>query len=101
MLPSAWVYILTNKHHTTFYVGITNNLVTRLWEHRTKRHVGSFTAKYNLDKIIYLESFVVITEAIKREKYIKGKNRKWKMDLITKMNPEWKDLTEEINKGYK
>lgn len=78
MLPSAWVYILTNKYHTTFYVGITNNLPTRLWEHRTKQHVRSFTGKYNLTKLIYFESFGVITEAIKREKYIKGKNRKWK-----------------------
>ena len=101
MLPSAWVYILTNKYHTTFYVGITNNLLTRLWEHRMKQGTKSFTAKYNLFKLVFYESFEAITKAIKREKYIKGKTREWKIDLINKMNPEWRDLTDEINKGYR
>ena len=96
MLPSAWVYIVTNNHHTTLYVGMTNDLPTRAWEHRTKSNPKSFTAKYNLHKVVYFEQFETIVEAIKREKYIKGKSRKWKEELINKMNPEWRDLTDDI-----
>src|SRR5687767_8381540 len=53
MNHTGWVYIMTNKHNTAFYVGMTNNLSTRVWEHRTKRNPKSFTAKYNLDKLVY------------------------------------------------
>ena len=101
MTPSAWVYIITNKHHTTLYVGITNALPSRLWEHRSKQDPRSFSAKYNLYKLVYYESFELITEAIKREKYIKGKTRKWKEELINTMNPGWKDLTAEVEKLYR
>jgi putative endonuclease len=100
MLPSAWVYIVTNDHHTTLYVGMTNDLPTRGWEHRTKSNPKSFTAKYNLHKVVYYESFESIEEAIKREKYIKGKTRKWKENKINEMNPEWRDLTEDIMRLY-
>ena len=100
MLASAWVYIVTNEHHTTLYVGMTNALPTRVWEHRTKSNPKSFTAKYNLHKIVYYEAFESIVEAIKREKYIKGKSRKWKEERINEMNPEWKDLAEEIMRLY-
>jgi putative endonuclease len=93
----AWVYILTNKHNTTLYVGSSDNLWTRLWEHRTKRIPKSFTARYNIYKLIYYEGFEFIEEAGAREEYIKGKSRKWKEQLINKMNPEWNDLTEQIN----
>lgn len=92
-MSSAWIYILTNQHNTTLYVGVTNNLRTRLWEHRTKRNAGSFTSRYNLNKLVYYEGFDLILEAINREKFIKGKTRKWKEDLIKKLNPNWNDLT--------
>jgi putative endonuclease len=96
MGSSFRIYILTNKHNTTLYVGVTNNLPARLWEHRTKRNPKCFTARYNIFKLIYFESFDSIEDAIKREKYIKGKKRQWKEDLIKTMNPEWKDLTNEV-----
>jgi putative endonuclease len=92
MLPSAWIYILTNKHNTTLYVGVTNNLPARLWEHRTKQNPKCFTARYNLYKLVYYEEFELIADAVERERYIKGKTRQWKEDLINTINPEWKDL---------
>ena len=96
MEPAAWIYILANKHNTTLYIGVTNNLPTRIWEHLTKVNKGSFTARYNLTKLVYYEGFELIVEAIRREKYIKGKSRKWKDDLIKSVNPEFKDLIREI-----
>jgi putative endonuclease len=96
MLPVAYVYILTNQHHTVLYVGMTTDLRTRLWEHRQKINPGSFTARYNVFKPVYYQEFVTEEEALERERFIKGKVRKWKNDLVQSMNPEWKDLTEEI-----
>lgn len=100
MLPVAWIYIITNKHNTTLYVGVTNNLTRRLGEHRTKRNPKSFTARYNLNKLVYYESFQFIREAIAREKYIKGKTRKWKEALINSMNPHMDDLSSEFAGEY-
>jgi putative endonuclease len=88
----AWIYILTNERHTVLYVGVTTDLATRMWEHRTKSNEKSFTARYNVHKLIYHEGFETIIEAIDREKYIKGKKRDWKEALIGRMNPEWKEL---------
>jgi putative endonuclease len=96
MLPSAWTYILTNGRHTTLYVGSTNDLPTRLWEHRVKQNPRSFTARYNVSHLVYYEAFELIADAVRRERFIKGKSRKWKEALINKINPEWKDLTDEI-----
>ena len=101
MRPSAWVYILTNHpRHTVLYVGSTIDIPLRLWEHRTKRKARCFTARYNVFKPVHYEPFENIDDAVKREGFIKGKTRKWKEDLITKMNPEWRDLTEEIMRKY-
>ncbi len=85
------VYILTNKNNTVLYVGVTNNLMRRIWEHKSKLIEG-FTKKYNVDKLIYFESFDSPEEAIKREKQLKAGSRKKKIDLINNKNPEWKDL---------
>ena len=93
IMHCAWVYILTNSRHTVLYVGVTNNLATRLWEHRTKQNPTCFTARYNIHKLIYYEGLDSIVEAIAREKFIKGKSRKWKEALVQKMNPDWNDLT--------
>lgn len=101
MLPSAFVYILTNIHNTVLYVGVTNALRTRVWEHKRKQNSKSFTAKYNIYKLVYFETFESIIEAITREHYIKGKTRKWKEVLINKTNAEWKDLTDEIMEKYR
>lgn len=94
MLHSAWVYIITNKNNTTLYVGVTTDLSTRLWEHRNKQDPNSFSARYNLNKLVYYEGFNTIMEAIDREKYMKGKSRQWKINVINLKNREWKDLTE-------
>ena len=93
IMRGGWVYILTNKNHAVLYVGVTNDLRTRVWEHYTKRDTKSFTAQYNVNKLVYFEEFDSIVDAIKREKYIKRKTRKWKEGLIGKVNPEWKELT--------
>jgi putative endonuclease len=85
------IYILTNKNNTVFYVGVTNNLTRRIWEHKSKLIEG-FTKKYNVDKLVYLETFDNPSDAIKREKQLKAGSRKKKVELINKLNPEWKDL---------
>jgi putative endonuclease len=96
MVHGGSVYILTNKNNTTVYTGVTSDLQARLWEHQHKIDSRSFTSKYNLVKLVYYEHLPSIEEAIDREKYIKGKVRRWKNDLITSRNPEWKDLTAEV-----
>ena len=92
MRTRAWIYILTNVNHTVLYVGVTNNIRTRILEHRSKQDIKSFTARYNVNILVYYEGFDSIVEAIAREKYIKRKTRKWKEGLIGKVNPEWKEL---------
>ncbi|MBS1556218.1 MAG: GIY-YIG nuclease family protein [Bacteroidetes bacterium] len=96
MLPVAFVYILTNKINTVLYMGMTTDVRTRLWEHREKINPKSFTARYNVSKLIYYEPYQSVEEAVERERYIKGKTRKWKADLVATMNPNWNDLTVEI-----
>ena len=92
IMRGGWVYILTNKNHTALYVGVTNDLRTRLWEHKSNQSPRSFTARYNVDKLIYYEWFDSIVDAIAREKFLKGKTRKWKVELIKKSNPAWNEL---------
>jgi len=87
----GFVYILTSKWNTVLYVGVTSDLVKRIYEHKQK-FVDGFTKKYNLHKLVYYEMFETITEAIEREKVIKGWLRKKKIVLVQSMNPEWKDL---------
>jgi putative endonuclease len=96
MPPVAYVYILTNKHHTVMYVGMTTDLRTRLWEHQQKINPGSFTARYNVFKPVFYQGFTTVEEAIERERFIKGKVRRWKNDLVESKNPQWKDWTEDI-----
>lgn len=89
------VYIMTNYLNTTFYIGVTNNLLRRVYEHKTKQNNG-FTAKYNLGKLVYFELTSSIKDAIKREKQLKNWKQKWKIDLIKSLNSSFKDLSEEI-----
>jgi len=89
------VYILANKHNTTLYIGVTNNLNRRVYEHQQKL-VSSFTQKYNLTKLVYFELHERVETAILREKQLKNWHREWKVNLIKQNNPEFKDLTEEI-----
>lgn len=86
-----YVYILTNKNHTVFYTGITNDLPRRCFEHKNKLIKG-FTEKYNADKLVYFEIFDYVDLAIQREKQIKGYSRAKKLSLINKINSGWGDL---------
>src|SRR5882762_8540729 len=88
-----FVYIMTNQHDTVLYTGVTGDLEQREFDHKTKANPG-FTAKYNCDKLVYVEEFDDVEKAIKREKQLKRYRREWKDDLINKINPEWKDLSE-------
>jgi len=94
-MEQYFVYILTNKRNNVLYVGITNNLIRRVYEHKNKL-ISGFTSKYNVNKLVYYESFQSIFDAIKREKEIKGWKREKKVALINSFNPEWKDLYEEL-----
>lgn len=89
----GFVYIMTNKNDTVLYTGVTSNINERVIQHKNKKHPGSFSAKYNADKLVYYEKFDTIGDAIKREKQIKSGSRKQKTNLINSMNPEWKDLS--------
>jgi len=87
---------MTNRYHTVLYVGVTNDLLRRVIEHKSGKG-GVFTSKYILNKLVYYEVGNEINYAILREKQIKGRSRQKKIDLINCVNPEWKDLYEEFS----
>jgi len=95
-MKPGFVYILTNKNHTTLYVGVTSQIVQRMNQHRNKAFPKSFSAQYNLTKLVYYEVFQEIGDAIGREKQLKAGSRQKKLDAIHSINPEWKDLYDEI-----
>ncbi len=86
-----YVYIMTNRMHGTLYVGVTNDIARRAWEHR-EGVVEGFTKKYGLKMLVHVEEFQSIDDAIHREKRLKHWNRAWKVALIEKTNPNWEDL---------
>ncbi len=87
-----FVYILTNRHKTVLYVGVTNDLPRRIYEHKQHLDKSSFTARYNTDKLVYFETLSDPYHAIEREKQLKGWNRKRKEKLVESKNPNWDDL---------
>jgi len=87
---------MTNKRNTTFCIGVTSELKYRIWQHKNKTYSNSFTTRYNLVKQIYYESYPTIEEAIAKEKQLKRLHRAWKINLITSVNPDFKDLYEDI-----
>ena len=89
------VYLMTNAHNTVIYCGVTNNLARRVYEHKNGLG-GIFTKKYNVNKLVYYEVGDNVNAALAREKQIKGGSRKKKIDLVNSINPEWKDLFDEI-----
>jgi putative endonuclease len=91
-----FVYIMTNRKGGTLYIGVTNDLARRGYEHREKMQKG-FTEKYNLNRLVYYESYPTAPEAIAREKAMKKWNRAWKIRRIEEMNPDWRDLYSELN----
>jgi putative endonuclease len=89
-LKKGFVYIMSNKHATTYYVGVTNNIERRVKEHKNSE--SNFTSRYNLHCLMYYETISDIKTAIKREKQLKNWHREWKIKLIQTINPEFKDL---------
>jgi putative endonuclease len=90
-----YLYIMTNKLDSVLYASVTSDLEKRVYEHKSKLIKG-FTEKYNVDKLVYYEIFDEINDAIGREKQIKAGNRQKKIDLISKMNPSWIDLSNKL-----
>jgi putative endonuclease len=90
-----WVYILASKPGGTLYVGVTNDLVRRAFEHR-EGLVQGFTRRYGVKMLVYFEEHSTAMEAIQREKNIKHWSREWKIDLVVASNPDWRDLYTEI-----
>lgn len=91
----SFIYILTNKYNNVLYTGVTSDLKKRIWQHREKL-VDGFTKRYNVTKLVYYEVFADIHDAIAREKQIKAGSRQKKIDLIVGMNPEWRDLYDDL-----
>ncbi len=93
---SYFVYIMTNKSDEVLYTGVTNNLIRRVFEHKTHVDPKAFTTRYNIEKLVYYEQYSEPDYAIAREKQIKGWNRARKNKYINEKNPEWRDLYDEI-----
>ncbi len=94
-MKQYYVYILASKKNGTLYIGVTSDLVKRIYEHKNNL-VEGFSKEYNVHSLVYYELHQEIEEVILREKQMKKWNRKWKMRLIEEKNPEWKDLYNEI-----
>jgi len=92
-----YVYIMANKRNGTLYIGMTNDLIRRVYEHRNNL-VECFTKRYRVHSLVYYEQTGDVDAALNREKRLKDWHRKWKLKLIESLNPEWKDLWEEINR---
>jgi putative endonuclease len=95
MEHNYYVYIITNYTNTTLYIGVTNDLVKRIYQHKSEV-VDGFSKKYKLNKLVYFEQSSDITNAIQREKQLKNWHRTWKINLIKQNNPEFKDLYNDI-----
>ena len=94
-MKNYYIYIMANKTNTTIYIGVTSNLIKRVWEHKNKL-VDGFTKHYNVNKLVYYEETTDVNSAIAREKQLKGWNRAKKNKLIDSINPNWKDLYDDI-----
>jgi putative endonuclease len=94
-MREAWVYMMTNRRDGTLYTGVTSHIARRAWEHREGILPG-FTKTYRLKRLVWAERHATILSAIQREKNIKHWPRKWKVDLIVAMNPDWRDLYDQI-----
>ena len=99
-MKPGFIYILTNKNNTTLYIGVTTNIISRIQQHKDKINLKSFTAKYNLDKLVYYEAYQEIGDAIGREKHLKAGNRANKIRLIESLNPTWRDLYERVKTEF-
>lgn len=95
MLNNYYVYIMASKTNGTLYIGMTNDLSKRVYQHKNKCTDG-FTKKYNVSKLVYYEEANLPEDAINREKQLKNWHRQWKINLIESMNPEWRDLADDL-----
>lgn len=94
-MKNYYVYILATKKNGVLYIGVTDDLIGRAYKHRQEL-VPSFTSKYHVHKLVYFEATESIESAIKKEKQLKKWNRAWKIELIEKTNPDWKDLYKDL-----
>lgn len=94
-MKAGYVYILSNKPEGALYIGVTSDLIKRIYEHRTKAIKG-FSRKYHLHHLVYFEVLDEIADAIVREKQLKNWHRQWKVNLISDVNPYWRDLYPEL-----
>ena len=92
---SFWVYILASRRNGTLYIGMTDDLVRRAWEHRTGTIPG-FTRKYGIKMLVWFEQHETRESALQRERQLKKWNRSWKLQLIERFNPSWEDLADEL-----
>lgn len=92
-MKKSYIYFMANKNNTVIYIGVSGDLLKRVYQHKTKTYKG-FTSKYNCDKLVYFEEFEDINIAIVREKQLKAGNRKRKEELIQQENPNWEDLSD-------
>jgi len=95
-MKPGFIYIITNKSNSTLYIGVTSNLPKRILQHKAKHYKDSFSARYNLSKLVYYEGFQMIGDAIVREKQLKAGSRAKKIALIVALNPNWEDLHKEL-----
>ncbi len=91
-----WVYMMSNAHNTVLYIGVTNSIERRVQEHKAHLDPRSFTARYNVEKLVWYEAHDSIIAAIAREKQLKRWRRAWKIEIIEKENPAWRDRFTEI-----
>ena len=94
-MKSYYVYIMASKRNGTLYIGVTNDLLKRVYEHKNN-FINGFTKKYNIHSLVYFEQCGDIESAIIREKQLKKWNRKWKLELIERENSQWRDLYEDL-----
>jgi putative endonuclease len=94
-MKTYYLYILASKRNGTLYIGVTDNLIRRVHEHKNS-FIKSFTQKYKTYSLVYYETTTEVLSAIAREKKLKRWKREWKLELIENMNPEWKDLYNEL-----
>lgn len=91
-----YIYILASKRNGTIYTGVTNSLLNRTFQHKIKEAKDSFTAKYNVNRLVYYEIYKDVRDALAREKQLKNWKREWKIELIEKENFTWRDLFEDM-----
>ena len=96
MKSGGYVYIMTSDKMGTLYIGSTTNLLHRTWQHKEKWFNDSFTARYNVNRLVYYEWHESLEIMVQRERQLKKWNRNWKIRLIIEKNPEWKDLYEQL-----